>query len=106
MFNKSMPGLWKWNLFWNKAEGFPDLNGLNVYRRHDLGSKGFVIRFGRLRFIWRYSKYTKKTIRRIEWNKTKNETYGPFTFVKLSLGEDSKKEWDNETQRWYTTENK
>jgi len=106
MFNRSMPGLWKWNLFWIKVEGFPELNGLNVYTRHNLGSKGFVLRFGKLRFIWRYSKYTRKTIRRIEWNTVKEESYGPFSFVKESLSKGSNKEWDNETQRWYTTENK
>jgi len=92
MFNRSMPGLWKWNLFWIKVEGFPELNGLNVYTRHNLGSKGFVLRFGNLRFIWRYSKYTRKTIRRIEWNNVKEESYGPFSFVNGSLGEGSNKE--------------
>ena len=58
MFNKTMTGLWRWNLFWWKVEGMDSLNGLNVYR--DPSSYGFEVRAGRYGFKVRYSRRVKR----------------------------------------------
>jgi len=61
MFNKTMAGLWRWNLFWWKVEGMEPLNGLNVYH-NDPDSAGFVIRVGARGFKCRYSKRAKRWV--------------------------------------------
>lgn len=59
MFNKTMAGLWRWNLFWWKVEGMEPLNELNVYH-NDPSSAGFVIKVGPVGFRVRYGKRTKQ----------------------------------------------
>lgn len=72
MFNKEMPGLWKWNLFWWKEEGMTVLNGLNVYHPDDPHSAGFVLRVGAIGFRIRYSKLAKQWFGGIQkFDKTK-----------------------------------
>ena len=60
MFNKTMTGLWRWNLFWWKVEGHEVLTGINVYHPDDPSSAGFVIKVGPVGFRVRYSKRTKQ----------------------------------------------
>jgi hypothetical protein len=76
MFNKMNYGvskLWSWNLFWWKIEGCEPLNGLNVYKKTDPASSGFIVKIGKFLFRARYSKRTKKW--HLEFHKTKIETY-------------------------------
>ena len=60
MINKSMPGLWQWNIFWWKIEGYAVLNGINIYPLTDKDSAGFVIRVHNFKFQVRWSKRVKR----------------------------------------------
>ena len=60
--------------FW-KIEGMPCFNGLNVYRKQDINSIGFIIKLGAFHFKWRYSKRTKKNIVKLYWQKESYEQY-------------------------------
>ena len=54
------PKIYQWNLFWWKIEEFDALNGLNVYKKTDPRSAGFILKLGRFNLRVRYSKLTKK----------------------------------------------
>jgi hypothetical protein len=49
-------------LWFYKIEGLPCFNGINVYRKIDENSKGFIFRLGTFHFKCRYSKRTNKWI--------------------------------------------
>ena len=68
----------KWlagKLWFYKIEGMPCYNGLNVYRKDDPSSSGFVLKLGHLYFQCRYSKRINKWLVRFYWAKPSYTTY-------------------------------
>lgn len=58
-----------------KVEGMPCLNGLNVYRKNDPSSAGFILKVSLLHFKVRYSKRVKKLFFGFYWRKPKETAY-------------------------------
>lgn len=52
--------LLKRNWFHTRYEGDPHWNGLSVWNRHDLYSRGFILRLNARGIRYRYSRVTKK----------------------------------------------
>ena len=62
-----------WNPFWWKVEGYPLLNGINLYRLNDENSAGVAIKLGKLVARIRYSKRTGLWHGGISYNRYKND---------------------------------
>jgi hypothetical protein len=60
--------------FW-KIEGIAPLNGINIYKKDDEGSSGFIIKLGAFHFKCRYSKRTRKLIVKAYWQRPSYEQY-------------------------------
>jgi hypothetical protein len=68
----------KWlagKLWFYKVEGMPCFNGLNIYRKQDPHSGGFVVKLGAFHFKCRHSKITKKWIVKAYLQKETYEQY-------------------------------